>query len=327
MENKRLIELDVLRGVAAVSVLLFHYTSRYNTIFETSTMNWFEFSFGHYGVQLFFIISGFVIFMTLGRSKNKVDFIKRRFIRLYPTFWISMFITFTITSFSGITRFERTFHDFLINLTMIPNLIGFQAIDGVYWSLEVELLFYFLMIILLQFKLLKFIFEVLIVWLLGGIFINYFKIQYLNVILMTNYSYLFIIGILFFKIWTKKYDINIKYHLLILLCVLYGFAKNIEEGFVALFCVVVFYLFIYDKLTKILNLSFFRWFIFLGNISYPLYLIHQFIGMILIFYLSEFIDNYFILLIIPSLISIVIAWIITNFLEKTIQEYFKKLIF
>ena len=137
MQNKRLIELDVFRGIAALSVVLFHYTKRYNITFKTNEMSQFEFSYGHYGVQLFFIISGFVIFMTLERCKNVFVFIKRRFIRLYPTFWISMIITFIVTSLSGIIRFERTFIDLVVNITMIPYLLGFKHIDGVYWSLEV----------------------------------------------------------------------------------------------------------------------------------------------------------------------------------------------
>lgn len=327
MGSKRIIELDIFRGIAAFSVVLFHYTSRYNIVFETNTMDWFEFSYGHYGVQLFFIISGFVIFMTLEGSKNALEFIKRRFIRLYPTFWICMLITFTITSFAGITRFERTLFDLLVNVTMIPNLLGFKAIDGVYWSLQVELLFYCLMIILLQFNLLKVVFGLLTAWLLSGIMIHYFKIPYLNIFLITGYSYLFIAGISFFKIWSKNDRLNLKYHVLILFCLLYGFAKDIEEGFAALLCFMLFYLFIYNKLRRLLSFSFFKVFVFLGDISYSLYLIHQFAGMILIYYLSKYVDNYFLLLILPLVISIVLAWVITHYLEKIIQQKLKKILF
>ncbi len=327
MIKNRIIELDIFRGIAAISVVLFHYTSRFNIAFETDTMKGLEFSFGHYGVQLFFIISGFVIFMTLERSKNTIDFIKRRFIRLYPTFWISMIITFIVTYSAGVVRFERTFTDLLVNTTMIPNLLGFRAIDGVYWSLQVELLFYLLMIIILQFKLLKYVFVLMFTWLFIGVLIHYFDLPYLNVYLITGYSYLFIAGITFYKIWTNKNSRNnIKGHGLILLCLVYGFSKNIEEGFIVLLCFGLFYLFIYQRLKFIANLKFFKPFVFLGDISYTLYLIHQFIGMIIIFYLSKQIDNYFILLIVPIIISILMAWIITHYLEKTIQQKLKKLL-
>lgn len=328
MENKRIIELDIFRGIAAFSVVLFHYTARYNIAFETDTMNWFEFSFGHYGVQLFFIISGFVIFMTLERSKNTLDFIKRRFIRLYPTFWICMIITFMATYFAGVLRFERTVTDLLVNITMIPNLLGFRTIDGVYWSLQVELLFYFLMIILLQFKLLKSVFGLMITWLVIGVLVHYFHIPYLKVYLITAYSYLFIAGISFYKIWTNKgLPDNLKYHFLIVLCLIYGFAKDIEEGFVVLLCFGLFYLFIFQKLKFITDFKLFKPFVFLGDISYSLYLIHQFIGMIIIFHLSKYIENYLILLIVPIIISILLAWMITRFLEKTIQQKLKKILF
>lgn len=328
MENKRIIELDIFRGIAAFSVVLFHYTTRYNIAFETDTMKWFEFSFGHYGVQLFFIISGFVIFMTLERSKNTLDFIKRRFIRLYPTFWICLIITFITTYFAGVSRFERTFTDLLANTTMIPNLLGFRAIDGVYWSLQVELLFYFLMIILLQFKLLKYVFSLMITWLIIGILIHYFHVPYLNVYLITGYSYLFIAGISFYKIWNNGGSLgSLKYHFLILLCLIYSFAKDIEEGFVVLLCFGLFYLFVFQKLKIITSFKLFKPFVFLGDISYSLYLIHQFIGMIIIFYLSKYIENYLVLLTIPIIFSVLLAWLITRFLEKTIQQKLKKMLF
>jgi len=321
MQNKRLIELDVFRGIAALSVVLYHYTTRYNITFEKETMNWFQFSYGHYGVQLFFIISGFVIFMTLERSKNVIDFIKRRFIRLYPTFWISMIVTFIVTSLTGIIRFERSFIDFFVNFTMIPNLLRFKAIDGVYWSLEVELLFYFFMVILLSFKLLKYVFSLMFFWFFVGILIQYFKLPYFNVLFITDYSYLFIAGISFYKIWKSEKINFLKYHILIFLCLSYGFAKNVEEGIIVLLCFSLFYLFIYQKIKFIANFKTFRFF---GNISYALYLIHQFIGMTIIFFLSKVIDNYFVLLLTPLVVvSTLLAYIITYYIENPIQQKLK----
>lgn len=325
--QNRIIELDIFRGLAAILVVLFHFTARYDTIFETDTMKWFEFSYGHYGVQLFFIISGFVIFMTLERCKSSLEFIKRRFIRLYPTFWICMVITFIITSIAGITRFERTPIDFVANITMLPNLLGYKAIDGVYWSLEVELLFYFFMIILLQFKLLKYVFAILLLWLFSGILIHYFHIPYLHVILITGHNYLFISGISFYKIWKNREGEVLHYHFLLVICLIYGFTKDLEEGSIVTICFALFYLFIYGKLNFMKSLKMIKLFVFLGDISYALYLIHQFIGMIIIFYLSRYVDNYFILLIVPLMVSISLAWLVTDVLEKRIQQKLKKMLF
>ena len=60
-KTRRLIELDVLRGLAAVAVVLCHYFTYCRDWGRTS----FDFAAGAYGPHLFFMISGFVIFMSL----------------------------------------------------------------------------------------------------------------------------------------------------------------------------------------------------------------------------------------------------------------------
>ena len=87
-------ELDALRGIAAFSVVLFHYTARYDSIYGHSNRLLFKFNYGHLGVNLFFIISGFVIFMTLDRTKSVIDFVVARFSRLYPAYWTALALTF-----------------------------------------------------------------------------------------------------------------------------------------------------------------------------------------------------------------------------------------
>src|SRR5262250_3203475 len=77
--KSRLEELDVLRGLAALAVVVFHYSghaTRYFTGFP------FHFTVGLHGVELFFVISGFVIFMTLERTARLRDFAVSRFSRL-----------------------------------------------------------------------------------------------------------------------------------------------------------------------------------------------------------------------------------------------------
>ena len=78
----RINELDALRGIAAFMVLLFHYTSRYGSLYSQEQL--FSVPWGQYGVQLFFITSGFVIYLTLEKTRKPMDFIVSRFSRLYP---------------------------------------------------------------------------------------------------------------------------------------------------------------------------------------------------------------------------------------------------
>lgn len=322
MKSRRLLELDVFRGMAALIVVLFHYTYRYNLVFNTQTMGLYEFSYGFYGVQLFFIISGFVIFMTLEKVSTGVEFIKRRFIRLYPTFWICMTLTFIVTSFSGIPRFERSLREFLINFTMIPGLLKTKYVDGVYWSLEVELLFYMVMFLVFITKNVNRITIVNYLWLGTNALIANFNIKFLKILLFTDFSYLFIAGISFYKIW--KGDKSYYQFLLILFCLIYSFSfKGIEEGLIVSCFFLLFFLFIYKKIGFLSSL---KPLVFLGDISFALYLIHQFIGMIIINKLSRYTNSYFLLLIISLGFSITLAWIISKYAEVKISRKLKRVL-
>ena len=71
----RVVELDALRGLAALAVVAFHYTTLYGELYGHSGPPPLSFGFGNYGVHLFFLISGFVIFMTLERTRSAMDFV------------------------------------------------------------------------------------------------------------------------------------------------------------------------------------------------------------------------------------------------------------
>jgi peptidoglycan/LPS O-acetylase OafA/YrhL len=140
--GSRLAEIDSLRGLAALSVVLFHYTTRIGEVYgENATPSW-GFPQGHYGVNLFFVISGFVIFMTLERTHRPMDFVVSRFSRLYPAYWAAVALTFLITLALGLPGKTVPVGAALANLSMVHGFFGVPHVDGVYWTLEVELLFY-----------------------------------------------------------------------------------------------------------------------------------------------------------------------------------------
>ena len=137
-----MIAVDALRGVAALAVVLFHYTTRFVELYGANSVPTLVFPAGHYGVNLFFIISGFVIFMTLERTKHPFDFVVSRFSRLFPAFWVAIALTWTVTQAFGLPGKEVNLSHALLNVFMLHGLLGVPHVDGVYWTLEVELLFY-----------------------------------------------------------------------------------------------------------------------------------------------------------------------------------------
>lgn len=145
---QRLAQVDALRGLAALAVVLFHYTTKFHEFFLPGVEPVWELADGHLGVNLFFIISGFVIFMTLERTTRPMDFVVSRFSRLFPAYWAAVVLTFTVVAWLGLPGKEQGLGTALLNLLMIHGLFGVPHVDGVYWTLEIEMLFYAGMLLL-----------------------------------------------------------------------------------------------------------------------------------------------------------------------------------
>jgi peptidoglycan/LPS O-acetylase OafA/YrhL len=93
-------------------------------------------------VNFFFIISGFVIFMTLEKTARPMDFVVSRFSRLFPAYWTAILLTFCITHWLGLPGKLVDATTAFKNVFMIHGLFNVQHVDSVYWTLEIELLFY-----------------------------------------------------------------------------------------------------------------------------------------------------------------------------------------
>ena len=322
--QKRLFELDALRGLAAIFVVLYHYTTRYDQLYSHEKQNYFQFSYGHYGVQLFFIISGFVIFMTIHKSNDIKNFLFKRFIRLYPAYIVSVIVTYTITSLFMFGDQKISIINALINLSMLQGFFGVPHIDGVYWSLQIELIFYAIVTLLLFLNLIKRIVSTLFYWIIISYIISIANllsdsivIKILYNYLIVQYSHLFIAGITFYLL---KYSREIKSELIVsilFLCLIYeySFFDFTSNVFTSLFF-IIFYLLIKGKL-KFLNT---KVLMFLGSISYSLYLVHQNIGYVIINYLELNNLKNEIYLIIPITFSILLSSILTYYVEKPVLK-------
>lgn len=321
MENNnrtpRLFELDALRGLAALAVVLFHFTFGIDNATKIFSDDKFYFSYGYLGVHLFFLISGFVIFMTLDKTKKPFDFIVSRFSRLYPAYWAAIFTTIIFTIFLRST--DYTIKQVLINLTMLQHWFKIKDIDGAYWTLAVELTFYAIMWLIFVSKKLNYIFFISMIWLLIVAILSFFDIPFenlLNVFFIPHHAPLFIGGIAFFKIKTDHS--KTEYHILVVCsyfctCIVnYTIHADIVVYTVITLFYITFYLFVYDKLSFLNN----RILQFLGTISYSVYLIHENVGISIILILSRIIDNQLFYLPITVLIIIVLATIINRFVEK-----------
>lgn len=153
--------IDALRGMAAVMVMILHIGLFFGALDSGSGQgemleNFFKhFDLGRMGITVFFIISGFVIPKSIKENKSRPvkRFIIKRFFRLYPLFWFSM-----ISGLFFIWYLNDRLIDFsliLANVTMIPAFFSESFIIGLYWTLETELIFYILTIVLLLMGILR----------------------------------------------------------------------------------------------------------------------------------------------------------------------------
>lgn len=149
---ERLRYLDGLRGIAVLCVVLFHYTDdlQASCLPYGSSYTWLPLSGqGWAGVNLFFLISGFVIFMTLDRCESTAEFLARRWLRLFPAMLIATVAIFALSRVNAAFMIHGTprLLSVLPGLTFISPGIwqwfaAIDELDGVFWTLYIEVGFY-----------------------------------------------------------------------------------------------------------------------------------------------------------------------------------------
>lgn len=153
--------IDSLRGLAVALVLILHIAEVYAGFASGLKRSGFWilsvshlFDFGRMGVTIFFIISGFVIpsGLTGPIGSGIVKFLVSRFFRLFPLFWLSIIIS--LITQQWLAGKTPSVSDVLINATMLPDFFSVDLINGAYWTLTVELVFYAICLALFATKLL-----------------------------------------------------------------------------------------------------------------------------------------------------------------------------
>ena len=286
--RRRFSEIDGLRGVAVMMVLLYHYTHQFRALLGQPFSARWDLDVGYMGVHLFFVISGFVIYMTVLRSASLWDFARKRILRLYPAYWICLMITFIVLArfATSIGKPAPTITEGLVGLSMLSQLFGIPWIDGAYWSLFVELSFYVLIAVALLTPLKKFSAWMAVVWLLAIAAHHIIgRMHVVSSFLCLQFGGFFLAGILFYKLKVEDRK-DWKIHLILIATLainLHAFTKTASEFSFVCAAYAAFWIYAFRDLPLLRNRSV----QFLGWISYPLYLIHQEVGRIIISYLRS----------------------------------------
>ncbi|MGW8201023.1 acyltransferase family protein [Sphingomonas sp. VDB2] len=274
----RLTELDALRGIGALCVLIFHYSTRFHELFPQASHVPFSFPGGNYRVLLFFTISGFAIFFTLDRIRTVADFIVNRFARLYPAYLVAMLLTLGIEYLAQATQLLVGPVAILANFTMLQGFAFMPEVDGAYWTLTVEIAFYFCMIAIWKFFGIRRLEPVLAFWLaVRWLFWLWPDMpERIIMLLVLRYTPFFVIGMLAYRLWSGQRTLiqQAPYAALALLSI-----ATMETWDVTIVgCVLMItYLALIHGYLRFLSLRPLLW---LGGISYSFYLIHQHVGFV-----------------------------------------------
>jgi peptidoglycan/LPS O-acetylase OafA/YrhL len=268
----RLPGLDALRGLAALAVVAFHYTTRFGIVFGHPSRPWFSVPWGLHGVEVFFVISGFAIELSLESTKKARDFLVSRALRLYPTFWAAGAVTFAVVSVFGLPERVASPRDALLNLSMIPASLGAQAVDAVYWTLERELRFYGLALLLLALGLRRYSVHALLIAVAVQTVdaASHVVPHWISDLLNAHWAHLFASGALLARL---RRGMSYKTLGLLGMCVLSSRAIGAVPFFYCVGAVGLVWIATHPFVGARL-----RPLVFLGKISYPLYLAHQYIG-------------------------------------------------
>ncbi len=294
--------------------MFFHFICVSNNFLDSRTL-YEMFIFGKLGVQIFFIISGFILFDSLYRSGYRLKtlplFILKRIIRIEPPYILSIFLIILI----AFIKFEFSFSQneaiidwkqLFFHLGYIVPFTEYNWLNIVYWTLAIEFQFYLL--IAISFPVLKSpngIFFNVVLILLTTVFA-----QYITTLEILYWAPIFMIGILKAQldhmiISKKEFYIAL---ILILIQILLQF--DIQIFAVSLLTII---LLIRNKEFDLYALR------FLGKISYSLYLFHTIIGFSILNLLSRISVNYsfrFLSLIVVSFIVIYISYLIHKYVEN-----------
>ena len=330
--KKKLYSLQFLRVYAAWLVLFSHYKVTFK---DEKILQFSHYLFtisGNFGVELFFSISGFVIYYNITQKGETYKyFIQHRLVKIVPPYWFST-ILFLIanTIFNPLFTTHNWNIEFLLKSLFFipswqPNGSGLFPLLPVGWSLEVEMYFYSVVALFLFFSR-KHVFIYAILFLIGmEQFINTNnQSETLLYLLDSKNIYFFISGILVSYIYTRHFSLllNYKTALTLLLLALLIYLINLFPYKPGITAILMTLMLLYE--TNIPQTKFTHFLLHLSNITYASYLIHPTIYLMTkeLFQLYNITVIHFITLPLNIILIYIGSYLLYQYVERTSAKHF-----
>jgi len=334
----RLRALDGLRLIAALMVAAYHYGGRGGEVtraWGSSAKDQFPtlhgyFAYGCLGVQVFFVISGFVICMS-GWGRPLKSFFASRASRLLPAYWAAILIVSAVFALPMVAYKALSPSDTLVNLTMLQQPLGVDRVLGVCWTLWAEIRFYalFALCVVLPGATRRRVILFCAGWTLAAAIAQGAKMPLLDIVLIPEYAPFFIGGVGLYLVHRDRRDVyawgivavsfligqhyavrslwnasdpNAFAHRSSL-----GITLIVAFGFVAVAAIAL----------GRLNWANWRWLTVAGALTYPFYLVHEHLGWVVIRALHRSLG-------LPSAATfaltiasmLLLAWLMNRYVEK-----------
>lgn len=324
--------LDGLRFAAALGVAFFHYTAKQQQAWGRPVPEVFPHlhtytSLGYYGVHLFFVISGFVILMTAW-GKDIPSYVASRVSRLYPAYLVAVPTAAVLLGVIWLEQKHITIYQVAVNLTMMQGAFGIDHIDGVYWTLWVELRFYvmiaiFMLVGITRQRVLAFA----AIWPVAAALARTSEQHWLSEVLNADYAAMFAGGMAIYLLTQNRRDVAA--WLVLAMTALLAVAVPGQESqatlasstgvafsghttaFVILCCFGAVAIVTLTPLARIHV----RWLTALGLLTYPLYLVHEWWGWWMIHLLSGKVPDAMVLTITFAFVG-TFAFLVYFFVER-----------
>lgn len=319
--RKELHNIVFLRGIASLMVCIFHLLCGNEALFPAGSIVKSIFSYGYLGVEVFFIVSGFIICYSLPRDYSIKDFkpfITKRLWRIHPPYTVCILLVLTLNTISySLTGTLNPFRlkDVIGDFFYLNNFGFGKSLNVVFWTLGIEFQFYIIIGMLYQVlqRMSSLLLFVSVLILTNGVFFNSATPT------IVNYLSIFSIGILAYFYYVKKELNTLLFVLMTSLCLAETFYFHHYPAVLAsIFSLLTIHFWHYSSQTLK----------FLSNISFSLYLIHVPVGGKVVNLGLRFVDTElqrYMLFLFALIVSIVSAYHFYRIIETPFIKLSKKI--